>query len=83
MDLSEAGIERQQERKRGDGEVDRDEIHPPKQEDVEVYIRTYTTMLRSSGEVKIKALVQAHLNADSALHVYARATAKRDWPGRS
>src|SRR5215212_8907063 len=29
-------------------------------------------MLRSSGEVKIKALEQAHLNADSALHVNAR-----------
>ena len=29
-------------------------------------------MLRSSGEVKVKALEQAHLNADSALHVGAR-----------
>lgn len=55
------------------GEVDRDEIHPASKQDVEVYIRTYSTMLRSSGEVKLKALVQAHLNADSALHVNARA----------
>lgn len=51
---------------------EREEIHPASKQDVEVYIRTFTTMLRSSGEVKIKALVQAHLNADSALHVNAR-----------
>lgn len=51
---------------------DRDEIHPASKQDVELYIRTYSTMLRSSGEVKINALVQAHLNADSALHVNAR-----------
>src|SRR5438045_8074163 len=58
-----------------DGEVSRDsrdDIHPASKQDVELYIRTYTTMLRSSGEVKVKALVQAHLNADSALHVNAR-----------
>src|SRR5947209_8728321 len=54
------------------GEVDRDDIHPASKQDVEVYIRTYSTMLRSSGEIKLKALVQAHLNADSALHVNAR-----------
>ncbi|MFL5735115.1 MAG: DUF6909 family protein [Chloroflexia bacterium] len=54
------------------GEVDRQDIHPASKQDVELYIRTYTTMLRSSGEVKIKALEQAHLNADSALHVNAR-----------
>lgn len=58
-----------------DGAVNRDEIHPASRQDVELYIRTYTTMLRSSGEVKIKALVQVHLNADSALHVNARSKA--------
>lgn len=36
--------------------------------DVELYIRTYNTLLRSSGEVNLKALVQAHLNIDSSLH---------------
>src|SRR5438067_10214485 len=56
----------------GEGEADREDIHPTSKQDVELYIRTYTTMLRSSGEVKIKALEQAHLNADSALHVNAR-----------
>jgi hypothetical protein len=55
-----------------DGAIHRDEIHPASKQDVELYIRTYSTMLRSSGEVKIKALVQVHLNADSALHVNAR-----------
>src|SRR5438128_11917491 len=55
-----------------EGEVDREDIHPASKQDVELYIRTYTTMLRSSGEVKVKALEQAHLNADSALHVGAR-----------
>ncbi|HEX8231618.1 MAG TPA: hypothetical protein VF826_20245 [Chloroflexia bacterium] len=55
--------------------IEREEIHPASKQDVEVYIRTYSTMLRSSGEVKIKALVQAHLNADSALHVNARTKA--------
>jgi hypothetical protein len=62
----------------GDNRVDnleREEIHPASKQDVEVYIRTYTTMLRSSGEVKVKALEQAHLNADSALHVNARSKA--------
>ncbi len=62
----------------GDNRVDREEreeIHPASKQDVEVYIRTFTTLLRSSGEVKIKALVQAHLNADSALHVNARSKA--------
>src|SRR4029079_7754488 len=54
------------------GEVDRDEIHPASKQDVEVYTRTYSTMLRSSGEVKLKALEQAHLNAGSALHINAR-----------
>src|SRR5437764_12230124 len=56
----------------GEDEVARDEIHPASKQDVELYIRTYSTMLRSSGEIKLKALVQAHLNADSALHVGAR-----------
>src|SRR2546421_11252580 len=56
---------------RDDG-VDHQDIFPASKQDVELYIRTYTTMLRSSGEVKVKALVQAHLNADSALHVNAR-----------
>src|SRR5437867_10525360 len=58
-----------------DTESDWQDIHPASKQDVEVYIRTYSTMLRSSGEVKVAALIQAHLNADSALHVNARSKA--------
>ena len=40
--------------------------------EVEMYIRTYQTMLRSSGDVGLKTLVQAHYNIDSVLHPNAR-----------
>src|SRR5689334_13214157 len=53
----------------------RAEIHPGGKQDVELYIRTYNTMLRSSGEVKIKALEQAHIGAAPTLHVGASAPA--------
>src|SRR3981081_3345182 len=32
---------------------------------VELYVRTYTTMLQSSGDIKIESLVQAHLGMGS------------------
>jgi hypothetical protein len=35
---------------------------------VEVYVRTYSTMLQSSGEIRIDSLVQAHIGMESALH---------------
>lgn len=47
-------------------------FHSAGKRDVELYIRTYNTMLRSSGEVNLKALVQAHYNIDSILHPDAR-----------
>ena len=40
--------------------------------DVELYIRTYNTLLRSSGEISLKALVQSHYNIDSSMHPDAR-----------
>ena len=40
--------------------------------EVEMYGRTYRTLLRSSGDVGLKALIQAHYNIDSALHPAAR-----------
>jgi hypothetical protein len=46
--------------------------HVAGKRDVELYIRTYNTLLRSSGEVSLKALVQAHYNIDSSLHPEAR-----------
>lgn len=47
--------------------------HEAGKRDVELYIRTYNTLLRSSGEISLKALVQAHYNIDSSLHPDARA----------
>jgi hypothetical protein len=49
-----------------------DEQHEAGKRDVEMYIRTYNTLLRSSGEISLKALVQAHYNIDSSLHPEAR-----------
>ncbi|HMA33909.1 MAG TPA: hypothetical protein VKY74_05450 [Chloroflexia bacterium] len=49
------------------------DLHMAGKQDVELYIRTYNTMLRSSGEIKVKALVPAHISADSSLHVNAAA----------
>jgi hypothetical protein len=46
--------------------------HEAGKRDVELYIRTYNTLLRSSGEISLKALVQAHFNIDSSLHPDAR-----------
>jgi hypothetical protein len=45
--------------------------HNPGKQDVELYIRTYNTLLRSSGEVKLKTLVQAHCGMQSSLHADA------------
>ena len=45
--------------------------HIAGKDDVELYIRTYNTMLRSSGEIKVKALEQMHISADSSLHIGA------------
>src|SRR4029077_578644 len=38
---------------------------------VELYVRTYTTMLQSSGAIKVESLVQAHLGMGSVLHPLA------------
>jgi hypothetical protein len=46
--------------------------HEAGKREVEMYIRTYNTILRSSGEISLKALVQAHYNIDSSLHPEAR-----------
>jgi hypothetical protein len=46
--------------------------HEAGKRDVELYIRTYNTLLRSSGEISLKALVQAHYNIESSLHPEAR-----------
>ena len=38
---------------------------------VELYVRTYTTMLQSSGDIKVESLVQAHMRMGSVLHPLA------------
>ena len=38
---------------------------------VELYVRTYSTMLQSSGEIRLDSLVHAHLGMASALHPLA------------
>ncbi len=38
---------------------------------VDLYVRTYTTMLQSSGDIKIDSLVHAHLAMGSVLHPLA------------
>ncbi len=57
-----------------DGTEALEESHEAGKREVEMYIRTYQTLLRSSGEVGLKALVQAHYNIDSVLHPSARST---------
>ncbi|NDJ75717.1 MAG: hypothetical protein GYB65_05625 [Chloroflexi bacterium] len=41
-------------------------------EEIELYIRTYYSLLRSSHAVHLDALVEAHLTMNSSLHVHAR-----------
>src|SRR6202022_3534313 len=40
----------------------------PGREAVELYTRTYTTLLRSSGETKLQVLEQAHIGMQSRRH---------------
>lgn len=41
-------------------------------EEIELYMRTYYSLLRSSGEIQIKALIETHTQTDSSLHLHAR-----------
>jgi hypothetical protein len=40
--------------------------------EVDLYVRTYTTLLRSSGPIAVDTLVPAHLNIQSSLHAGAQ-----------
>jgi len=40
--------------------------------EVDLYVKTYNTLLRSSGPVPVETLVPAHLNVESLLHQGAR-----------
>ena len=48
----------------GAGDSDRG----PGRDAVELYTRTYATLLRSSGETKLKVLEQSHIGMSSSLH---------------
>jgi hypothetical protein len=39
-----------------------------RRDDVDLYVRTYTTVLRTSGEVHLRAFERAHLNTRPSLH---------------
>jgi hypothetical protein len=41
-------------------------------DEIELYMRTYYSLLRSTGEIQLEALVEAHANMDSSLHAKAR-----------
>lgn len=47
---------------------------PPRttSDEIDLYIRTYSSLLRSSGEVRVRAFEEAHLYSDSSLHLGAR-----------
>lgn len=48
--------------------------HVAGKREVEMYARTYRSLLRSSGDVGLRALIQSHYNIDSSLHPDARAS---------
>lgn len=41
-------------------------------DEIDLYIRTYYSLLRSSGEVRVRAFEEAHIFSDSSLHPGAR-----------
>ncbi len=41
-------------------------------EEIELYQRTYYSLLRSSSEIQIKSLIETHAAMESSLHVHAR-----------
>ncbi len=41
-------------------------------EEIELYQRTYYSLLRSSGQIQIKSLIETHAGMDSSLHIHAR-----------
>ena len=48
--------------------IDADSDRGPGRDAVELYTRTYGTLLRSSGETKLKVLEQSHIGMGSSLH---------------
>ncbi|MEI8256640.1 MAG: hypothetical protein WCJ30_13280, partial [Deltaproteobacteria bacterium] len=50
------------------------ERHPPRatNDAIDLYLRTYYSLLRSSGDVHVRAFEEAHAFSDSSLHLGAR-----------
>src|SRR5207302_8978361 len=57
--------------------IDPDPDHGPGRDAVELYTRTYGTLLRSSGDTKLKVLEQSHIGMGPSLHPRA-GSAERD-----
>ncbi len=51
-----------------------DERPAARRDEVELYVRTYSTVLRTSGEVRLRAFEPAHRNVDPSLHPGASST---------
>lgn len=47
-------------------------VETPDKREVDLYVRTYTTLLQSSGAISIASLETAHLTSASSLHAGAR-----------
>ncbi|MBL8636038.1 MAG: hypothetical protein JNM40_22625 [Myxococcales bacterium] len=49
--------------------------HPPRttSDEIDLYVRTYFSLLRSSGEVRVRAFEEAHISSSSSLHEGCRA----------
>src|SRR5664279_2853537 len=41
-------------------------------EEIELYMRTYYSLLRSTHTIQVETLVESHMAMDSSLHVHAR-----------
>ncbi len=46
-------------------------VRVPGKREVDLYVRTYTTLLQSSGAIPVSSLIPAHLTAASSLHAGA------------
>jgi hypothetical protein len=54
-------------------EAERGDHRIPGKDEVELYIRTYATLLRSTGETRLQVLEQSHIGMASSLHPKAGA----------
>ncbi|HET7095566.1 MAG TPA: hypothetical protein VFI22_18895, partial [Thermomicrobiales bacterium] len=51
------------------------ERREPSKREVDLYVRTYGTLLQTSGAIGVSSLEEAHINAAASLHAGARETA--------